>query len=65
MIILLYLGIRSVLIFNWIVSLVIYRLPSLCKKLAPADKVLLILMKLRLALENKDLAYRQVYIEYI
>lgn len=61
-IILLFSGIRSFLIFNWVVSLVVYRLPSLCKKLTPADKVLLILMKLRLALENKDIAYRQVYI---
>ena len=61
-IIFLFSGIRSFLIFNWVVSLVIYRLPSLCKKLTPADKVLLILIKLRLALENKDLAYRQVYI---
>lgn len=43
-IILLFSGIRSFLIFNWVVSLVVYRLPSLCKKLTPADKVLLIPM---------------------
>ena len=35
-----------------------YQFPTVCKKLKPDDKVLMILMKLRLGLQNKDLAYR-------
>uniref|UniRef100_A0AAV2MIA7 Transposase Helix-turn-helix domain-containing protein n=1 Tax=Knipowitschia caucasica TaxID=637954 RepID=A0AAV2MIA7_KNICA len=52
-------GVRSSKLFNWIVEVVsAHQLPSFCKKLSITDKVLLILMKLRLGLQNKDLAYR-------
>lgn len=55
-----YTGVRSWSIFHWIVRIVSggYQFPTVCKKLKPDDKVLMILMKLRLGLQNKDLAYR-------
>ncbi|XP_041835334.1 uncharacterized protein LOC121636074 [Melanotaenia boesemani] len=52
-------GVRNRELFDWIVKVVsACKLPSFCKKLSITDKVLLLLMKLRLGLQNKDLAYR-------
>ncbi|XP_067260698.1 uncharacterized protein [Chanodichthys erythropterus] len=54
-----YTGLRSRKLFDWIVKVVSARqLPYFCEKLSITDKVLLLLMKLRLGLQNKDLAYR-------
>ena len=51
-------GLPSNLYFEWVYSLIQHKLKKVTKKLSNFDHLLVVFLKLKLALYNKDIAYR-------
>ena len=58
-------GLPDSAVFNWLLALVKWKIKYKCKNLAGDDQLFLVLMKIKLGLLNKDLAYRFIITECI